>query len=225
MAIGQLVHGPLPIALAGDRPCCLAPACSLSRASGCALAPSIEFFTVMRLLQALGGCAGIVVARAVVRDLFAPHETARIFSLMILIFGVAPILAPLVGGFLLTFTTWRTIFWILSAYGALMFLAVTFLLPESRLAYDSDAGARRRPHPVLSRRADQCARDELHSHWRVRRRGVADLRFFFAIGDHRRLSHIAANVRVVLRDERHQHWLRAASSASSFRKNISPKTS
>ncbi|MEJ0023003.1 MAG: MFS transporter [Alphaproteobacteria bacterium] len=99
MAIGQLVHGPLSDRFGRRPPLLFGAGLFVVASIGCALAPSIEFFTVMRLLQALGGCAGIVVARAVVRDLFAPHETARIFSLLILIFGVAPILAPLLAAF------------------------------------------------------------------------------------------------------------------------------
>jgi DHA1 family bicyclomycin/chloramphenicol resistance-like MFS transporter len=132
MAAGQLIYGPVSDRFGRRPPLLFGAGLFLVGSIGCALAPSIELFTAMRLLQALGGCAGVVIARAVVRDRFAPHETARIFSLLIMIFGIAPILAPLIGGFLLTFTDWRTIFWILAGYGALMFVAVTFFLPESR---------------------------------------------------------------------------------------------
>jgi DHA1 family bicyclomycin/chloramphenicol resistance-like MFS transporter len=132
MAIGQLVHGPLSDRFGRRPPLLFGSGIFFLASIGCALAPTIEVFTLMRLLQALGACAGVVVARAVVRDRFPPHETARIFSVLMLILGVSPILAPLFGGYILHFTGWRSMFWMLACYGALMFAAVSLRLPESR---------------------------------------------------------------------------------------------
>jgi DHA1 family bicyclomycin/chloramphenicol resistance-like MFS transporter len=115
------------------------------------MAPSIETFTAMRFLQALGACAGMVVARAVVRDRFQPHETAQIFSVLMLILGVSPILAPLFGGWILHFTGWRTMFWMLAGYGALMFAATALFLPESRS--HTTAALARKEGPINSYRA------------------------------------------------------------------------
>jgi DHA1 family bicyclomycin/chloramphenicol resistance-like MFS transporter len=98
---------------------------------GCALAPSIGSLIALRLLQALGGCAGVVIARSVVRDLFDPRESARMYSFLVLVMGVAPILAPLAGGQLLGAFGWRAIFVVLSGFGVLCFALVLFGLPET----------------------------------------------------------------------------------------------
>ena len=85
---------------------------------GCALAPSVNFLIVVRFFQALGACSGQVIARAVVRDLFEPREAVQVFSLLVLVMGVSPVLAPLVGGQVLQWFPWRTIFWIIGTLGA-----------------------------------------------------------------------------------------------------------
>jgi MFS transporter, DHA1 family, multidrug resistance protein len=95
------------------------------------LAWSIEALVVMRFVQALGACAGGVIARAIVRDLFEPIDTARIFSALILVTGFAPMLAPLVGGYVLVWWDWRAIFWLLSILGTISFIGVFFRLPET----------------------------------------------------------------------------------------------
>lgn len=132
MAIGQLVHGPLSDRIGRRLPLLIGIGVFVVGSIGCALAPSIGVLTAMRFLQAIGGCAGVVVARAVVRDRFQPHEMVRVFSALMLILGVSPILAPLFGSFILLIGTWRTVFWILGALGALMLAAVYVALPESR---------------------------------------------------------------------------------------------
>ena len=83
--------------------------------AGCALAGSIPQLMCWRGLQALGGCAGVVMARAVVRDVFGPREAARVLSSLMLVMGVAPILAPMVGGWVLAHAGWRALFGILVA--------------------------------------------------------------------------------------------------------------
>src|SRR3546814_20268706 len=70
-----------------------------------------------RFLQAFGSCAGMVIARAMVRDLFDPREGARVMSLLMLVMGVAPILAPLLGGYVLVWFGWQSIFWFLAVFG------------------------------------------------------------------------------------------------------------
>ena len=84
-----------------------------------------------RFLQALGGCAPLVVPRAVVRDHFDQQASVRALSLLILVMGLAPILAPLIGGQLLIAWGWRAIFWLLGGYGAISLAVVALLLPES----------------------------------------------------------------------------------------------
>src|SRR5690606_3699335 len=89
----------------------------------CALAPDIDSLIAARFLQAFGSCAGMVIARAMVRDLFEPREGARVMSLLMLVMGVAPVLAPLLGGYVLVWFGWQAIFWFLAAFGALAMLS------------------------------------------------------------------------------------------------------
>jgi DHA1 family bicyclomycin/chloramphenicol resistance-like MFS transporter len=86
---------------------------------------------ILRFFQALGGCAGVVIARSVVRDLFDQRESARMYSFLVLVMGLAPILAPLVGGQLLGAFGWRAIFVVLFGFGVLCFVLVLFGLPET----------------------------------------------------------------------------------------------
>lgn len=132
MAIGQLFYGPLSDRLGRRPPLLTGIAIFVTATIACAFAESIESLIALRLIQAFGGCAGIVVARAVVADRFPRQEAARIFSLLILVMGIAPILAPLAGGAVLTVVGWRAIFWILAGFGALVGLAAWTCLRESR---------------------------------------------------------------------------------------------
>ena len=95
------------------------------------LAPSLDALVVARLVQALGGCAGMVVARSMVRDLFDAKESARVYSFLMLVLGIAPITAPLIGGQLLVLLGWRAIFGVLVGFGVICLGLVAFGLPES----------------------------------------------------------------------------------------------
>lgn len=99
---------------------------------GCALATSIEMMIICRFLQALGGCSIMVVVRAIVRDLFSPLEGAKVLSTLLLVMGVAPIMGPLIGGWLMLGFGWRAIFWTLAIYGALGALTIWLAFPETR---------------------------------------------------------------------------------------------
>jgi DHA1 family bicyclomycin/chloramphenicol resistance-like MFS transporter len=99
---------------------------------GCAVSTSVEVLIVFRLFQALGGCVTMVAPRAIIRDLFPVEESAKIFSMMILILGVSPILAPTVGSFLIEDFGWQSVFLVLGAISLLVLLAVVFLMPESK---------------------------------------------------------------------------------------------
>jgi MFS transporter, DHA1 family, multidrug resistance protein len=132
LALGQLFYGPLSDRY-GRRPPLLAGIALYTLASAaCALAPSIEALLIGRFIQALGGCAGMTIAMAVVRDRYDPREGARTLSLLMLVMGVAPILAPLAGGWILVLFDWQAIFWLLTLFGLACFLAVLLALPESR---------------------------------------------------------------------------------------------
>lgn len=132
LAVGQLFYGPLSDRLGRRGPLLAGIAIYVAATAGCALAQSIDTLSILRFVQALGGCAGVVIARAVVRDRFGTQDSARIYSLLMLVMGLAPILAPLLGGYVLTLAGWRGIFWVLAGFGAAVGLAVLLALRESR---------------------------------------------------------------------------------------------
>ena len=132
MALGQLVYGPASDRF-GRRPAILFGCAVYVIASlACAFAPSIEWLVAGRFAQALGCCAGMVVARAVVRDRYDHRDSARIFSLLVLVLAVAPLVAPSVGGWLAMAISWRAIFVALAVIGAAIGIAVFLRLDESR---------------------------------------------------------------------------------------------
>jgi len=131
MAVGQLFWGPLSDRF-GRKPPLYAGLVLYALASlGCALSANVAVLTVWRILQALGGSAGMVIARAVVRDRCAARDAARAFSMLILIMGLAPILAPLLGGWIVMNTGWRAIFFLMVVFSLACLTAIHFGLAES----------------------------------------------------------------------------------------------
>jgi MFS transporter, DHA1 family, multidrug resistance protein len=131
LALGQVFYGPLSDRLGRRAPLLFGCTLYTLASIGCALAPSIGVLIAMRFVQALGGCAGMVVARSVVRDRFEQQDAARVFSWLILVMGLAPITAPLIGGQLLAVSGWRAIFWLLAGFGLVCLALVLFFLPET----------------------------------------------------------------------------------------------
>ncbi|MDD5387850.1 MAG: Bcr/CflA family multidrug efflux MFS transporter [Gallionellaceae bacterium] len=131
MAVGQLFWGPLSDRFGRKPPLYVGLAVFALASLGCALAENITTLTLWRVLQALGGSAGMVITRAVVRDRCAAREAARAFSMLILVMGLAPILAPLLGGWVSTLFGWRAIFYLLTAFALACLLAIRFGLAES----------------------------------------------------------------------------------------------
>jgi DHA1 family bicyclomycin/chloramphenicol resistance-like MFS transporter len=142
VAIGQAFYGPLSDRFGRKPALYLGLVLFMLASIGCALAPDIRVLIACRFLQALGGCAPLVVPRAVVRDHFDQRDSVRMLSLLILIMGVAPILAPLIGGQLLVMFGWRSAFWALAAYSAVWFVLAFLFLDESLPT------ARRRREPL-----------------------------------------------------------------------------
>jgi MFS transporter, DHA1 family, multidrug resistance protein len=127
----NLFHGSLADAY-GRRPVVLVGIALFTLASvGCALSPSIGWLVVFRALQGLSAGVGMVVSRVIVRDLFAPVEAQRMLSLVTILFGVAPAVAPLFGGILYSLLGWHSIFWMLTVFGGLLWLANWRWLPET----------------------------------------------------------------------------------------------
>ncbi|MGW2487538.1 multidrug effflux MFS transporter [Streptomyces sp. NPDC001606] len=131
MALGQLVVGPMSDRWGRRRPLLTGLAVYLLATALCALAPNVETLVAFRLAQGLAGAAGIVIARAVVRDLYDGVAMARFFSTLMLISGAAPIVAPLVGGQILRVTDWRGVFVVLTVVGAALAALVWLRLPET----------------------------------------------------------------------------------------------
>ncbi|EMR02131.1 Sulfonamide resistance protein [Cesiribacter andamanensis AMV16] len=132
ISVGQLFYGPLVDRYGRKKPLLAGLLMYIVAAIGCALSPTVDWLIWQRLLLALGGCAGIVASRAMVRDLFPTNETARVFSTLILIMGVAPIIAPTIGGYVTAHFGWRIIFYVLVGIAALLFVLVYRFLPESK---------------------------------------------------------------------------------------------
>jgi MFS transporter, DHA1 family, multidrug resistance protein len=131
LAAGQMFAGPISDALGRRRPLLVGVGAYALASLLCMVAPSVEALVALRFVQGLAGAAGIVISRAVVRDLYAGVAVARFFSLLMLVNGLAPILAPLIGGQLLRLTSWRGVFATLAVIGTLLFLAAALGLRET----------------------------------------------------------------------------------------------
>jgi DHA1 family bicyclomycin/chloramphenicol resistance-like MFS transporter len=131
IAAGQLFTGPLSDSLGRRRPLLAGLVGYIAASLACAAAPSIWTLIVLRFIQGTLGGAGVVIARAVVRDLFSGRGAARVFALLMLVMGVAPVFAPLIGGQALAVTSWRGIFVVLAAIGVPLLLATALWLPET----------------------------------------------------------------------------------------------
>lgn len=131
LVLGQLAYGPLIDRYGRKRPFYAGLLLYILASLGCALAWSIEALMAFRVLQALGGGAAIVVSRAVVRDLFEPRTAAKVISLQMLVMGLAPILAPLAGGWVLVGLGWRWIFGVLVLFALGCLVAVWRVMPET----------------------------------------------------------------------------------------------
>ncbi|MYW64579.1 Bcr/CflA family efflux MFS transporter [Streptomyces sp. SID8379] len=131
MALGQLVVGPMSDRWGRRRPLLIGLFVYVAATAICAFAPSAALLIAFRLLQGLAGSAGIVIARAVVRDLYDGVAMARFFSTLMLISGVAPIVAPLIGGQVLRVTDWRGVFVVLTVIGVALTALVWKSLPET----------------------------------------------------------------------------------------------
>jgi DHA1 family bicyclomycin/chloramphenicol resistance-like MFS transporter len=133
ISLGQLAYGPLIDRFGRKKPLLAGLVLYLLSALACALAPGIYSLIALRFLLALGGCAGMVASRAMVRDLFPAAETAKVFSTLILIMGIAPIVAPTIGAYVSAHLGWRYIFLLLLAFSGILLLMVKAFLPENRL--------------------------------------------------------------------------------------------
>jgi DHA1 family bicyclomycin/chloramphenicol resistance-like MFS transporter len=140
LAVGQVVTGPISDRWGRRAPLVACMALYAVASVACAVAPTVEVLVGARLVQGLTGSAGVVIARAVVRDLYEGALAARYFSWLLSVSALAPVLAPLVGGQLLHVTTWRGILGVLAGLGALLVAAVLIGLPETLPAHERRRG-------------------------------------------------------------------------------------
>lgn len=132
LGVGQLIYGPLSDMVGRKAPLYFGLVLFGAGSIGCALAPDIQTLVVLRFIQGLGASAGMVIPRAVVRDLHTGHDAARLMSLLMLVFSVSPILAPLAGSLLIEFLGWRSVFWAVTVAAALGLVLLATSLRETR---------------------------------------------------------------------------------------------
>ncbi|KIP90925.1 multidrug effflux MFS transporter [Pseudomonas fluorescens] len=135
LSLGQLAYGPISDRFGRRLPLLSGVALFTLASLACAYAPSLEWLIGARFVQALGGCAGMVISRAVVADKCDAVGSAKVFSQLMLVMGLAPILAPMLGGLLVNTTGWQSIFLVLTGFSAAAGLAVALGLPESMPAH------------------------------------------------------------------------------------------
>lgn len=151
--IAQLIWGPISDHMGRRKPLFIGMVLFIIGSAGCALSTSITQIVFWRVFQALGACTGPMLARAMIRDLFARTRAAQMLSTLVLVMAIAPIAGPLIGGQIIRLSTWHSIFWLLVVIGALMFISLNWLpetLPEGKRVKASLAGAFRNYRSLLT---------------------------------------------------------------------------
>lgn len=147
ISLGQLLYGPLLDRYGRKKPLYIGLALYLVATFVCMQAKDIHTLIVLRFIQAVGSCAAQVAAMAMVRDLFQPKESAKVFSLLLLVLGASPMIAPTAGGYIVVNFGWRTIFLVLLILGTLVTLLTIFFLPES---FPADNNFSLKPRPIIN---------------------------------------------------------------------------
>ncbi|WP_370608679.1 multidrug effflux MFS transporter [Citrobacter portucalensis] len=151
--IAQLIWGPISDHMGRRKPLFIGMVLFIIGSAGCALSTSITQIVFWRVFQALGACTGPMLARAMIRDLFARTRAAQMLSTLVLVMAIAPIAGPLIGGQIIRLSTWHSIFWLLVVIGALMFISLNWLpetLPADKRVKASLAGAFRNYRSLLT---------------------------------------------------------------------------
>lgn len=147
ISIGQLLYGPLLDRHGRKKPLYAGLILYILSSAYCLVVKDINVLIVLRFIQAVGSCAAAVGSMAMVRDLFGAKDSARVFSLLLLVVGASPMIAPTAGGYVITLFGWRAVFVILTIMGILILLLTIFGLPES---YQPDPSFSLKPRPIIN---------------------------------------------------------------------------
>jgi DHA1 family bicyclomycin/chloramphenicol resistance-like MFS transporter len=147
ISAGQMLYGPLLDRFGRKKPLYIGITVYLIASIGCAMTTSVDTLIWLRLLQALGSCAGMVASRAMVRDIFPVNENAKVFSLLMLVVGVSPIIAPTLGGYLSSEYSWHYVFIVLAIMAAIILVSIHFYMPESK---KPDPTFSLKPKPIIN---------------------------------------------------------------------------
>jgi DHA1 family bicyclomycin/chloramphenicol resistance-like MFS transporter len=143
LGIGQLIYGPLSDMYGRKPPLYFGMGLFAICSVGCAIAPDVHTLIILRFLQGLGAAAGMVIPRAIVRDLHTGNDAAKLMSLLMLVFSVSPILAPLAGSFLIEWAGWRSVFWVITVTAVMALALLATGQPETRpSAHRADSNVR-----------------------------------------------------------------------------------
>jgi DHA1 family bicyclomycin/chloramphenicol resistance-like MFS transporter len=148
ISAGQLLYGPLLDRFGRKKPLYVGLILYVVASAGCLFIHSVDALIALRFVQAIGSCAAAVAAVAMVRDLFPIEDNAKVFSLLLLVLGASPMIAPTLGGYVIAAYGWQAVFLILMVLGTLILLATFFWLPES---YQPDPSYSLKPKPILTR--------------------------------------------------------------------------
>ncbi len=146
ICFGQMLYGPILDKFGRKKPLYFGITLYLLASIACAFVTTVNGLIFMRFIQAIGACAGLVASRAMVRDFFPVKESARVFSLLMLVIGVSPLIAPTLGGYLTAHFGWHYVFIALTALAFLILCGIHFVLPESIVP---DKNLSLKPKPIL----------------------------------------------------------------------------
>jgi DHA1 family bicyclomycin/chloramphenicol resistance-like MFS transporter len=146
ISVGQLLYGPLLDRFGRKKPLFIGLCVYIIASLGCSFTKSIDGLIMWRVVQAIGSCAATVASVAMVRDLFPVKDNAKVFSLLLLVVGVSPMIAPTVGGYVTAAFGWNAVFFILTGMGIAILAATVLWLPDS---YKPDKSLSLKPRPIL----------------------------------------------------------------------------
>lgn len=147
ISVGQMIYGPLLDRFGRKKPLYIGLIVYLITSLACAYAPTANALIAIRFFQALGACAGLVASRALVRDIFPVDENAKIFSLLMLVLAISPIVAPTLGGYMTALFGWQSIFFVLTGLATVTLVLVYFRLPNG---WQPDISLSLRPRPIIN---------------------------------------------------------------------------